>query len=70
MKQWNSKQSAFAKVDTTVLNSRLQYLLPANPVFGRYDDMKQASEQIEFQSTILSRFDCIFCVEMSRRSRR
>lgn len=34
----------------------------ANPVFGRYDDLKQASEQIDFQSTILSRFDCIFIV--------
>ena len=37
-------------------------LAAANPVFGRYDDLKQAAEQIDFQSSILSRFDCIFIV--------
>ncbi len=47
---------------TTILNSRTAVLAAANPVFGRYDDLKQASEQVEFQSTILSRFDCIFLV--------
>jgi DNA replication licensing factor MCM5 len=47
---------------TTVLNSRTAVLAAANPTFGRYDDLKQASEQIEFQTTILSRFDCIFIV--------
>ena len=31
-------------------------------MFGRYDDLKHAAEQIDFQSTILSRFDCIFIV--------
>jgi DNA replication licensing factor MCM5 len=45
---------------TTVLNSRCAVLAAANPVFGRYDDMKSATENIDFQATILSRFDLIF----------
>jgi DNA replication licensing factor MCM5 len=48
---------------TTILNSRTSVLAAANPVFGRYDDLKHASEQIDFQSSILSRFDCIFIVK-------
>jgi len=48
---------------TTVLNSRTSVLAAANPAFGRYDDLYTAAEQIEFQSTILSRFDCIFLVK-------
>ncbi len=47
---------------TTILNSRTSVLAAANPVFGRYDDLKHAAEQIDFQSSILSRFDCIFIV--------
>ena len=47
---------------TTILNSRTSVLAAANPVAGRYDDMKHAAEQIDFQSAILSRFDCIFIV--------
>ncbi|GJQ11857.1 hypothetical protein GpartN1_g3648.t1 [Galdieria partita] len=47
---------------TTVLNSRAAVLAAANPAFGRYDDTRAASENIEFQSTILSRFDLIFIV--------
>lgn len=47
---------------TTRLNSRCSILAAANPIFGRYDDFKQISEQIELQTTILSRFDCIFVV--------
>jgi DNA replication licensing factor MCM5 len=31
-------------------------------VFGRYDDMKSAVDNIDFQSTILSRFDLIFII--------
>lgn len=38
-------------------------LAAANPVFGRYDDLKHAAEQIDFQSSILSRFDTIFIVK-------
>ena len=76
---------------TTVLNSRTSVLAAANPTFGRYDDTKNAAEQVrvwgrcralpsvrsplpdrspllplpppsqvDFQSTILSRFDMIF----------
>jgi DNA replication licensing factor MCM5 len=47
---------------TTVLNSRTAVLAAANPVYGRYDDTKTAEEQIDFQTTILSRFDMIFIV--------
>ncbi|KAJ3070539.1 minichromosome maintenance protein 5 [Rhizoclosmatium hyalinum] len=48
---------------TTILNSRASVLAAANPVFGRYDDMKSPGENIDFQSTILSRFDLIFIVK-------
>lgn len=38
-------------------------LAAANPKFGRYDDLKTPLENIEFQSTILSRFDMIFVIK-------
>ncbi|KAJ3195785.1 minichromosome maintenance protein 5 [Irineochytrium annulatum] len=47
---------------TTILNSRTSVLAAANPVFGRYDDQKTPGENVDFQSTILSRFDLIFIV--------
>jgi DNA replication licensing factor MCM5 len=47
---------------TTILNSRTSVLAAANPVFGRYDDMKSPGDNIDFQTTILSRFDMIFIV--------
>ncbi len=47
---------------TTILNSRTSVLAAANPMYGRYDDLKHASEQIDFQTSILSRFDAIFIV--------
>ncbi len=47
---------------TTRLNSRTSVLAAANPIHGRYDDLKELDEQIELQNTILSRFDCIFIV--------
>ena len=47
---------------TTILNSRTSVLAAANPVQGRYDDLKHAAEQIDFQTSILSRFDAIFIV--------
>lgn len=47
---------------TTILNSRTSVLAAANPIFGRYDDLKSISDQIDLQTTILSRFDCIFIV--------
>merc|ERR1711994_927217 len=45
---------------TTILNSRTSVLAAANPLYGRYDDMKDPVENIDFQTTILSRFDMIF----------
>jgi DNA replication licensing factor MCM5 len=47
---------------TAVLNARSAVLAAANPAFGRYDDSRSSAENIEFQSTILSRFDLIFIV--------
>jgi len=48
---------------TTILNSRTSVLAAANPVFGRYDEARSAGENIDFQTTILSRFDMIFIVK-------
>lgn len=48
---------------TTVLNSRTSVLAAANPVWGRYNDEKSPGENIDFQTTILSRFDMIFIVK-------
>lgn len=45
---------------TTVLNSRTSVLAAANPPSGRYDDLK---DNIDLQTTILSRFDLIFIVK-------
>lgn len=47
---------------TTILNARASVLAAANPIFGSYSDNKQISDQIDLQTTILSRFDCIFIV--------
>ncbi|RKP19320.1 MCM-domain-containing protein [Rozella allomycis CSF55] len=48
---------------TTILNSRTSVLAAANPIFGRYDELKTPGENIDFSSTILSRFDMIFIVK-------
>ncbi|ABN66884.2 DNA replication licensing factor, MCM5 component [Scheffersomyces stipitis CBS 6054] len=48
---------------TTILNSRTSVLAAANPVFGRYDEFKSPGENIDFQTTILSRFDMIFIIK-------
>lgn len=37
---------------------------------GRYDDLKSAGENIELQTTILSRFDLIFIVKDERNADR
>ena len=47
---------------TTILNSRTSVCAAANPAYGRYDDMRTAEENIEFATTILSRFDMIYIV--------
>uniref|UniRef100_A0A7S0RN97 DNA replication licensing factor MCM5 n=1 Tax=Pyramimonas obovata TaxID=1411642 RepID=A0A7S0RN97_9CHLO len=51
---------------TTVLNSRTAVMAAANPPSGRYDDMKTAAENIDLQTTILSRFDLIFIMKDDR----
>lgn len=48
---------------TTRLNSRASVLAAANPIFGRYQEAKEITEQIDLQTTILSRFDCIFIMK-------
>ncbi|KAK9480447.1 MCM2/3/5 family-domain-containing protein [Lipomyces japonicus] len=55
---------------TTILNSRTSVLAAANPIFGRYDDMKTPGENIDFQTTILSRFDMIFIVRDDHNEKR
>ncbi|PWA58828.1 minichromosome maintenance 5 protein [Artemisia annua] len=45
---------------TAVLNSRTVVLAAANPPSGCYDDLKTAEDNIDLQTTILSRFDLIF----------
>ncbi|KAG5593618.1 hypothetical protein H5410_034850 [Solanum commersonii] len=52
---------------TTVLNSRTSVLAAANPPSGRYDDLKTAQDNIDLQTTILSRFDLIFIVKDIRK---
>lgn len=47
---------------TTRLNSRTSILAAANPIHGRVSNTKDITDQIELQTTILSRFDCIFIV--------
>ena len=54
---------------TTVLNSRVSVLAAANPIFGRYDDLKSVGDNIDLMTTILSRFDCIFIVRDVRDSK-
>ena len=41
-------------------------LAAANPPSGRYDDLKTAQENIDIQTTMLSRFDLIFIVKDER----
>lgn len=43
-------------------DSRTSVLAAANPIYGRYDDLKSAAENIDLMTTILSRFDLIFIV--------
>jgi replicative DNA helicase Mcm len=45
---------------TAVLQARCAILAAANPKFGRFDEHKYVSEQIDLPPTLLSRFDVIF----------
>jgi len=51
---------------TTMLKARTSVLAAANPPSGRYDDLANLEENIELQTTILSRFDLIFIVKDTR----
>lgn len=55
---------------TTMLNSRTSVLAAANPIYGRYDDLKSVGDNIDLMTTILSRFDCIFIVRDVRNQER
>jgi len=48
---------------TTVLNTRCSVLAAANPTMGSFNDMARSSEQMDFETTILSRFDMMFTVK-------
>mmetsp|Transcript_136869 Transcript_136869/g.425188 ORF Transcript_136869/g.425188 Transcript_136869/m.425188 type:complete len:750 (+) Transcript_136869:65-2314(+) len=47
---------------TTMLNTRCAVLAAANPRFGTYDDLTNTADQMDFETTILSRFDMMFLV--------
>jgi len=47
---------------TTMLNTQCSVLAAANPRFGTYDDLQSTADQMDFETTILSRFDMIFLV--------
>src|SRR5881296_4479133 len=47
---------------TAVLQSRCAVLAAANPKFGRFDEHKYISEQIDLPPALLSRFDIIFSI--------
>jgi DNA replication licensing factor MCM5 len=48
---------------TTMLNTRCAVLAAANPRFGTYDDLTNTADQMDFEATILSRFDMLFLVK-------
>jgi len=45
-----------------MLNTRCSVLAAANPRFGTYDDLANTADQMDFETTILSRFDMMFLV--------
>merc|ERR1712232_1009868 len=48
---------------TTMLNTRCSVLAAANPRFGTYDDLQNTADQMDFETTISSRFDMLFLVK-------
>merc|ERR1719356_922742 len=48
---------------TTMLNTRCSVVAAANPKFGTYDDLSNTADQMDFETTILSRFDMMFLVK-------
>ncbi|KAK1443402.1 mini-chromosome maintenance protein [Babesia gibsoni] len=55
---------------TTMLNTRCAVIAAANPTFGSYSDDTETSDQHEFKTTILSRFDLIFLLRDKENVRR
>jgi DNA replication licensing factor MCM5 len=55
---------------TTMLNCRNSVLAAANPIHGRYDDLRDIGDNINLMSTILSRFDMIFIIRDVREEER
>jgi len=51
---------------STVLNCRVAVLAVANPPSGRYDDAHNSEENIDLQTTILSRFDLVYLMRDER----
>ena len=47
---------------TTILNTRTAVLAAANPMFGSWNSLEETADQMDFATTILSRFDLIFLV--------
>ena len=48
---------------TTILNTRTAVLAAANPIFGSWNSLEETADQMDFATTILSRFDLIFLVK-------
>eukprot|EP00123_Amoebidium_parasiticum_P017932 comp24037_c0_seq1/m.43040 comp24037_c0_seq1/g.43040 ORF comp24037_c0_seq1/g.43040 comp24037_c0_seq1/m.43040 type:complete len:725 (-) comp24037_c0_seq1:627-2801(-) len=48
---------------TTILNTRTSVLAAANSTFGRWDDSQSGESNLEFQATVLSRFDMIYIIK-------
>merc|ERR1719433_2295246 len=48
---------------TTMLRTQCSVLAAANPRFGSYDDLSSTADQMDFETTILSRFDMMFLVK-------
>ncbi|KAK1936177.1 putative DNA replication licensing factor MCM5 [Babesia divergens] len=55
---------------TTMLNTRCAVIAAANPTFGSYSDDADTTDQHEFKTTILSRFDLIFLLRDKENVRR
>ena len=55
---------------TTILNTRTAVLAAANPLYGSFNSLDETADQMDFATTILSRFDLIFLVKDVRNMER